>query len=64
MSMTSWLSIWTRLQRLPISFAKQTFNACHVLLAYFIISAVRILVVISGAWTRAYSASVGAASDL
>ena len=52
MFITSWLSIPTRLQMLPISFANVTFSACHVLLAYFIISAVRMLVVSIGASTR------------
>ena len=47
--MTSWLSTSSRLHRLPISFAKQTFSACHVLLVYFIISATRMLVLTSGA---------------
>ena len=45
MSITSWLSMSSRLQRLPISLAKHTFSACQVLLAYLIISAVRMLVV-------------------
>src|SRR5205809_874515 len=44
MSITSWLSTSSRLQRLPISLAKQTFSACQVLLVYFIISATRMLV--------------------
>jgi hypothetical protein len=43
----------TRLQTLPISLANVTLRACHVLLAYFIISAVRIVVVSSGALTLA-----------
>ena len=51
MSITSWLSMSRRLQRLPTSFAKQTFSACQVLLAYLIISAVRMLVVTSSAST-------------
>ena len=37
----------TRLQTLPISLAKSTLSACQVLLAYFIISAVRMVVVSS-----------------
>ena len=45
MSITSWLSMSSRLQRLPTSLAKHTLSACHVLLAYLIISAVRMLVV-------------------
>ena len=32
------------MHRFPISFAKTTFNACQVLLVYFIISATRMLV--------------------
>ena len=51
MSITSWLSTPIRLQRLPISFAKTTFTACHALLVYFIISATRMLVLYSGAST-------------
>ncbi len=44
MSITSWLSTPTLLQTLPISFANTTLTACHALLAYLIISAVRMLV--------------------
>jgi hypothetical protein len=51
MSMTSWLSTPTRLHRLPISFAKTTFTACHALLVYLTISALRMLVPNSGAAT-------------
>ena len=51
MSMTSWLSTFIFLHRLPISLAKTTFNACHVLLVYLIISATRMVVLISGAST-------------
>ena len=47
--MTSWLSTPSRLHRLPISLAKQTFSACQALLVYLIISATRMLVVTSGA---------------
>ena len=53
MVITSWLSMPTRLQTLPISLAKVTLSACQVLLAYFIISAVRIEVVSIGASTFA-----------
>ena len=49
MSMTSWLSMPTRLQRLPISLANTTFTACQALLVYLIISAVRMLALYSGA---------------
>ena len=51
MSITSWLSMSSRLHRLPTSLAKHTLSACHVLLAYLIISAVRMLVFTSGAST-------------
>ena len=49
MSITSWLSTPNCLQTVPISLAKHTFSACQVLLAYFIISATRMLVLTSGA---------------
>jgi hypothetical protein len=62
MLITSWLSTSRLLHRLPTSFAKHTFSACHVLLVYFIISATRMLVVMSGASTLPYSAVVPLAS--
>ncbi len=62
MSITSWLSMPTRLHRLPISLANTTFTACQALLVYFIISATRMLVLYSGASTLSYSDLVGAAS--
>ena len=62
MSITSWLSTPTRLQRLPISLANTTFTACQALLVYLIISATRMLVLKSGASMFSYSALVGAAS--
>ena len=49
MSITSWLSTSSFLHKLPISFANATFSACQVLLVYFIISATRMLVLMSGA---------------
>ena len=64
MSITSWLSISSRLQRLPTSLAKHTLSACQVLLAYLIISAVRMSVVTISPSTLEYNACVGSASEV